>query len=42
MEEEIIKFLKGNEEVITNKLLERINYYSEQLNFEKAKELKDE
>ena len=42
MEEEIIKFLKGNEEVITNKLLERINFYSEQLNFEKAKELKDE
>ena len=42
MEEEIIKFLKGNEEVITTKLLERINFYSEQLNFEKAKELKDE
>jgi len=42
MEDEIIKFLKGNEEIITNKLLERIEFYSEQLNFEKAKELKDE
>jgi len=42
MEEEIIKFLKGNEEIITNKLLERIEFYSNELNFEKAKELKDE
>ncbi|MBQ3020969.1 MAG: excinuclease ABC subunit UvrC [Bacilli bacterium] len=42
MEKEIISFLKGNEDVITNKLLEKINFYSEQLNFEKAKELKDE
>ena len=42
MEEEIIKFLKGNEEIITNKLMERINFYSEQLNFEMAKELKNE
>ena len=42
METEIISFLKGDEKVITNKLLERINFYSSQLNFEKAKELKDE
>jgi len=42
MEEDIIKFLKGNEEIITNKLMERINFYSEQLNFEMAKELKNE
>ena len=42
MENEIIKFLKGNETVITNKLLEKIEYYSNQLNFEIAKELKEE
>ncbi len=42
MEMDIIKFLKGDEKVITNKLLEKINFYSEQLNYEKAKELKDE
>lgn len=42
MEKDIIKFLKGDESVITNKLLERIKFYSNQLNFEKAKELKEE
>ena len=42
MEEDIIKFLKGDEKIITNKLLEKINFYSEQLNFEKAKDLKNE
>ncbi len=42
MEKDIIKFLKGDEEVITNKLMERINYYAEQLNFEEANELKKE
>ena len=42
MEKDIISFLKGNEEVITNKIMERINFYSNDLNFEKAKELKDE
>lgn len=42
MEEEIIKFLKGDEKVITDKLLERIEFYSKDLNFEKAKELKDD
>ncbi len=42
MEKDIIKFLKGDESVITNKLLEKIEFYSNQLNFEKAKELKEE
>ena len=42
MESEIISFLKGDEKVIANKLLERISFYSNELNFEKAKELKDE
>ena len=42
MEKDIIKFLKGDESVITNKLLEKIDFYSNQLNFEKAKELKEE
>ena len=40
MEKDIIKFLKGNEEVITNKLMEKIEFYSEQLNYEKARDLK--
>ena len=42
MEEDIIKFLKGDEKIITDKLLEKIQFYSEQLNFEKAKDLKNE
>jgi len=42
MEQEILSFLRGNESVITNKLLEKIEFYSKELNFEKAKELKDE
>ena len=42
MEKDIIRFLKGDESVITNKLLEKIDFYSNQLNFEKAKELKEE
>ena len=42
MENDIISFLKGDEKVITNKILERINFYSNDLNFEKAKELKNE
>ena len=42
MEKDIISFLKGNEEVITKRLMEKIEFYSNDLNFEKAKELKDE
>ena len=42
MEKEILGFLRGNDEIITNKLMEKIEFYSRELNFEKAKELKDE
>lgn len=42
MESEIISFLKGNEDIIKNKLKEKINYYSENLNYEVALELKNE
>ncbi len=42
METEIISFLKGNEDIIKNKLLEKINYYSEEMNYELALELKRE
>ena len=36
MEQEILSFLRGNENVITNKLLEKIEFYSKNMNFEKA------
>lgn len=42
MEQEILSFLRGNEDVIKNKLKERIEYYSENLNYELALELKKE
>lgn len=42
MENEIISFLRGNEDIIKNKLKERINYYSENMNYEMALELKKE
>ena len=42
MEEEILSFLRGNADVLKNKILEKINMYSEQLNFEMALELKNE
>ena len=42
MESEIIQFLKGNDEIIKNKILEKINNYSENLNYELALELKKE
>ena len=42
MEQEIISFLKGNEDIIKNKLKEKIEYYSENLNYELALELKKE
>ena len=41
MEKEIIEFLKGNHEVVTNKLTNDMNKYSENLEFEKAQELKE-
>lgn len=42
MEQEILSFLRGNEDVIKNKLNEKIEYYSENLNYELALELKKE
>ena len=42
MESEIISFLKGNEDIIKNRLKEKIEYYSENLNYELALELKKE
>ena len=41
MEKEIMEFLKGNHEVVTNKLTNDMNKYSENLEFEKAQELKE-
>ena len=42
MEDEIISFLKGNEDIIKNKLEEKIQYYSDNMNYEMALELKKE
>ena len=42
MEEEVLSFLKGNTDVVINKIKEKIASASETLNFELAKELKDE
>ncbi len=42
MEEEIISFLKGNDTLIKQKIMEKIEYHSEQMNYELALELKNE
>ncbi|MDD4188195.1 MAG: excinuclease ABC subunit UvrC [Bacilli bacterium] len=42
MEKEILSFLRGNEDIIKNKLLEKIDYYSKEMNYELALELKNE
>jgi excinuclease ABC subunit C len=42
MEEEILSFLRGNDEIVRNKILEKINNYSDNLNFEMALDLKKE
>ena len=42
MESEILSFLRGNDKVLKNKILEKINLYSEVLNYEMAKELTEE
>lgn len=42
MEQEILSFLRGNTEVLRKKILEKIDTYSKQLNFEMALELKTE
>lgn len=40
MKEEIIRFLNGDNSLITNKILDEMNKYSESLQYEKALELK--
>ena len=42
MDSEIISFLKGNDTLIKSKILEKIEYHSNQLNYEIALELKNE
>lgn len=42
MEKEILSFLRGNDKIIKDKIMEKINMYSLQLNFEMANELKKE
>lgn len=42
MENDILGFLKGNDKILIDKIMEKINIFSNNLNFEAAKELKDE
>ena len=42
MEQEILGFLRGNDKIIKDKLMEKINAYSDSLNYEVAKELTEE
>lgn len=42
MEDEILSFLKGNDKILIDKLVGKINMYSDNLNFEQALELKKE
>lgn len=42
METEILSFLHGNDEILRNKIMDKINKYSETLNFEMALDLKKE
>lgn len=42
MEREILSFLRGNEDIIKNKLKEKIEIYSENMNYELALDLKKE
>ena len=41
MKEEIISFLNGNHKIVTDKLKEKMEFYSEKLEFEKAIEYKE-
>ena len=41
MKEEIISFLNGNHKIVTDKLKEKMEFYSSKLEFEKAKEYKE-
>ena len=42
MEKEILSFLRGNDDVLKKRILDKINSYSESLNYEMAHELKQE
>ena len=42
MEDEILSFLRGNDKILRDKIMDNINRYSESLNFEMALELKKE
>ena len=42
MEQEILSFLRGNDKILKDKIMEKINIYSNNLNFEMAGELKKE
>ena len=42
MEQEILSFLRGNTTILRNKILEKMDNYSKQLNFEMAMELKQD
>ena len=42
MEQEILSFLRGNDNILKDKIKEKIAFYSEKLNYEKALELKKE
>lgn len=42
MEDEILSFLKGNDSILKDKILEKMKQYSDNLNFEMALELKRE
>ena len=42
MESDILAFLRGNDKIIKDKIMEKINLYNEQLNFEASQELKNE
>ena len=42
MEKDILSFLRGNDKILKDKIMEKIKNYSDNLNFELAKELKEE
>lgn len=42
MEKEILGFLRGNDKILKDKIIEKMNIYSQNLNFEMALELKKE
>lgn len=42
MEDDILSFLKGNDKILKDKIMEKITFFSDNLNFEAALELKKE